>query len=379
MTTALLTTLLLAAPTLEIRVDGDGYLRLGRGAKTVYATRVSLTRVNGALGTADGDLLLPRLAVPSTAKELKVDLEGNVSAGGASLGRLVLGVFPSGTKLTPSGAVFTTTLKPTLANPGEGAVGVIRVGGTAPGNATAPVKPAETEAGKATVTVRMRSEVETDQFSIGDIAAIDGDPELVQRIAAVGMGYSPMLGTDRGLALPHLLGRLRMASIDTRQVTLTVPNGAVVARKAQTVAADQILDAARDAVKARLGIDTPLIAAKPPAALNVTPGEVEITAEPGAMSSTGIPVTVSIRVGGKLAGSRSLVLVPEGGAAGVRAGETVKIQMICNGAVIELEGRAAAAAWVGQTVTVTTTVGEGGKATTMTGTVKGPGLVEVKA
>ncbi|MGV3614633.1 MAG: hypothetical protein ACO1SV_04775 [Fimbriimonas sp.] len=376
MTTALLTTLLLAPPTLEIRVDGDGYLRLGRGAKTVYATKVALTSVGGALGTADGDILLPRLAVPATAKELKVDLEGNVSAGTANLGRLVLATFPVGTKLTPSGTVFTTTLKASLANPGEGAVGVIRVGKPSAPAAAPTTAKAE---GAVTISIRMRSEVESDQFTLGDIAAIDGDPALVSRIAAVGMGPSPMLGTDRGIVAPHLAGRIRMAGIDTKQISLTVPEGAVVARRAQTIAVDQMLDAAREAVRTKLGIDLELVPAKPPAALNVTPGEAEITAEPGAAGTTGIPVTVTVRIAGKLAGTRSFLMVPQGGNTGVRTGETVKVLMICNGATIELEGRAASTGWVGQTVNVTTTAGDKGRTTTLSGTVKAPGVVEVKA
>jgi hypothetical protein len=380
MTSALLTTLLLSTPTLQIRVDGDGYLRLARAGKAVYATKVGLTAVDGALGTAEGDLILPRIAVPASAKELKVDLEGNVSAGTASLGRLVLATFPASAKLTSSGTVFTTTLKPSLANPGEGLAGVIRMGGKSTGTTlkttTSSVAPQE---GKATITVRMRSEIETDQFTLGDIAEIDGDPALVARIASVPMGPSPMLGTDRGLAAPHLVGRIRMVGINTTGLALNVPAGAVVARKAQTIETDLILESAREAVRAKLGIDLPLVAAKPPAALNVTPGEYQMTAEPGAAGTSGIPVTVTVRVAGKTAGTRSFLLVPEGGSAGVKIGETVKVLMICNGATIEVEGRASSSGWVGQTVNVTTTSGEKGRTTTLSGTVKAPGVVEVKA
>lgn len=380
MTTALLTTLLLSTPTLEIRVDGDGYLRLGRGAKTVYATKLALTTVNGALGTAEGDILLPRLSVPASAKDLKVDLEGNVRAGTADLGRLVLATFPTGTKLTASGTVFTTSLKPSLANPGEGAVGVIRMGKTAAGSAvpstTASVAAQE---GKATVMVRMRTELEKDQFTLGDVAEIDGDPALVSRLAAIGMGASPMLGTDRGLVAPHIAGRIRMVGINTNQISLNVPFGSVVARRAQTIDPERFLTAARDAVKAKLGIELELIAAKPPAPLNVTPGEFELSAEAGALGSAGVPVTVTVKIAGKTAGSRSFILVPEGGSAGVKVGDNVKVLMICNGATIEVEGRASSAGWIGQTVNVTTTAGDKGRTTTLTGTVKAPGVVEVKA
>lgn len=379
MTSALLTTLLLSTPTLEIRVDGDGYLRLARAGKAVYATKVGLTAVDGALGTAEGDLILPRIAVPASAKEFKVDLEGNVSAGTANLGRLVLATFPASAKLTASGTVFTATLKPSLSNPGEGLAGVIRMGGKSTAAAAKTTSSVAAQEGKATITVRMRSEIETDQFTLGDIAEIDGDPALVARIAGVPMGPSPMLGTDRGLAAPHLVGRIRMVGINTTGLALNVPAGAVVARKAQMIEADLILESAREAVRTKLGIDLPLVASKPPAALNVTPGEYQMTAEPGAAGTTGIPVTVTVRVAGKNAGTRSFLLVPEGGSAGVKIGETVKVLMICNGATIEVEGRASSSGWVGQTVNVTTTSGEKGRTTTLSGTVKAPGVVEVKA
>jgi hypothetical protein len=380
MTSALLTTLLLSTPTLEIRVDGDGYFRLAREGKAVYATKLGLTAVNGALGTAEGDLILPRIAVPASAKDLKVDLEGNVSAGAASLGRLVLATFPASAKLTASGTVFTTPIKPSLANPGEGLTGVIRMGGKAASGpapkTTSSVAPQE---GKASVTVRMRSEIETDQFTLGDIAEIDGDPALVSRLAGVPMGASPMLGTDRGLAAPHLVGRIRMVGVNTNQISLNVPAGAVVARKAQTIETEQMMEAAREAVRTKLGVDLDLAPSKPPAPLNVTPGEFQITADTGAMATTGIPVTITVRVGGKIAGTRNFLLVPQGGSVGVKVGETVKVLMICNGATIELEGRASSAGWVGQTVNVTTAAGENGRQTTLSGTVKAPGVVEVKA
>lgn len=382
MTTALLTTLLLSTPTVEIRVEGDGYLRLGRGTKAVYATKIALTTVDGALGTADGDILLPRLAVPATAKEIRVDLEGNVSAGAASLGRLVLATFPTGTKLTASGTVFTTTLKPSLANPGEGTVGVIRMG-KAPASSSSQTTSAKTTTaaveGKASVLVRMRTELEKDQFTLGDVAEIDGDPALVSRLAAIGMGAAPMLGTDRGLVATHIVGRIRMIGINTNQITLDVPLGSVVARKAQTIEAEQFLTAARDAVKAKLGIDLDLTANKPPSPLNVTPGEYDLSVDSGALGSAGVPVTVTVKIGGKTAGSRSFILVPAGGSAGVKVGDSVKVLMVCNGATIEVEGRASSAGWIGQTVNVTTTAGDGGKSTTLTGTVKAPGVVEVKA
>lgn len=379
MTSALLTTLLLSTPTLEIRVDGDGYFRLAREGKPVYATKLGLTAVGGALGTAEGDLLLPRIAVPASAKELKVDLEGNVTAGTANLGRLVLATFPAGAKLTASGTVFTTTLKASLANPGEGIAGVIRMGKAQMGGATATPKTAAVQEGKATVTVRMRTEIETDQFTLGDIAEIDGDPALVARLAGVPMGASPMLGTDRGLAAPHLVGRIRMVGVNTNQISLNVPAGATVGRKSQTIETEQILEAAREAVRTKLGIDLDLAPSKLPAPLNVTPGEFQITADTGAMASTGIPVTITVKAGGKIAGTRNFLLVPQGGSVGVKVGETVKVLMICNGATIELEGRASSAGWVGQTVNVTTTAGDKSRPTTLSGTVKAPGVVEVKA
>lgn len=375
MTVALFTALLLAPPTLDIRVEGDGYLRLGRGSDVVYTTRTRLTPVSGAVGTVEGDLLLPRLPIAGTVKTITIDLEGTVKADGATVGRIVLAIFPNGTKPSPAGSVLTSAIKPKLANPGEGIAGVIRTGAPPVTRTATPVVANETSEMKATVTIRARSEVEANQFTVGDIASIDGDPNLVRRIADVVMGPSPILGTERGLVTAHIVARIRYAGIDVNGVVVNTPSGASVVRKTQAVTPEQMVEAAIEAAKARSGLNIPLVATKKPGLLNAMPGQLEIAAEPGPVTATGISVSLTIKVDGKYAGSRSVLLVPEGGLTGVKSGDPVRIRMTCNGAVIEMDGKSSGSAWIGQTVTVTTVDGK----STLQGKLVAPGVVEVKA
>lgn len=373
MTLALLTTLLLAGPSLDVRVEGDGYLRLGRGPRTVYATRASLARVNGALGTASGDLLLPRLPIPASG-DLQIDLEGNVTAGKTSVGRLVLARFPQGTRLTPTEGAFTTITRPTLVNPGEGDAGVIRSGAT-----RANAGPSNEAATGVTINIPARSEVEGEQFTIGDIAKIDGDPALVTAVAAVNMGYAPVVGSDRGLLSVHVISRIRLAGIDAKKVTLNMPPTATVVRRAQIVTPTQMVEAAQQAVQSKLGINIKLVATKDPMSLPAPPGQVELSADAGTFVPAGIPVTITARIGSRIVGTRMLTMIPADGTGGVRTGETVQVRMICNGAAIELTGRVTTNGWVGQTVTVQASTGDATHPTLLNGIVTAPGVVEVKA
>jgi hypothetical protein len=368
MTTALLTTLLLAPPTLTVRVEGDGYLRLAKDGRLAYATTVTLTEVSGALGTTDGQLILPRLPMSASAKALAVDLEGNVQVDGSKIGRLVLALFPKGK--------VAKGVAPKLGNPGEGVNGVIRTD-AAPATPETP-KVSKVPEAKVLVIVRLNSEIDGEKIRLGDVATIDGDVALVERLAGLDLGASPLLGTSRGIAKTSLLSRIRFAGIDPKSVDLQVPEGATVARKSQLIPADTLVQTASDAIRKRLGVNTDFVAVKPPSPITAPPGDFEAVAEPGTTSSNGVPVTVTVRVGGKPVGSRLIVLMPATGSVGVRAGEEIRVRLLCNGAVVELEGKAGANGWIGQTVTLTASVTPNGRPTTLSGTVVAEGLVEVK-
>src|SRR5438105_25286 len=124
---------LLASPVpLSIHVEGEGYLRLAKEGRVVYATSAKLDVVGGKLGSA-GATFLPAIQISASAEALDVDLEGNVfiksSAGRTLAGRLVLALFPANASLLDDGAFKTAADRPRLGNPGEETNGVIRTEG----------------------------------------------------------------------------------------------------------------------------------------------------------------------------------------------------------------------------------------------------------
>lgn len=366
------TTLLLmaAAPTLRVRVEGDGYLRFANADRLVYASRATLTVVGGALATPDGAILLPRIVVPASASRFSIDLEGNVQIASATIGRIVLADFPDGNRMTELGAFFVPSLRPKLANPGEGRMGVIRTDG---GPAPVQVKTVE---GKANVVVNARSEIEGETILLREIAAITGPAPLVERLNQIELGPAPYTGTERGIASVHVSARVRSAGINPDRVNLIVPAGAVVVRQSQKITTERLLAEAQEAVRRALGLETEFTAVKPPLPVMVPPGEPQIVPAVGVPNSSGVTVALSIKVGERLVSTRSVSLVPLPGNRGVQKGEAVRVRLVRHGAVIEMDGKSLSAGWVGQAVTVETVAGD--KPTIHTGTVRGPGVVEVK-
>ncbi|HVL39492.1 MAG TPA: hypothetical protein VM328_08900, partial [Fimbriimonadaceae bacterium] len=115
----------------KVRVEGEGYLRFVRDGRVVYAKEAALQAIDGKLCHSEGAPVIPTISV---AAPFMVNLEGNVVAGGKSVGRLVLAHFPASASLRPDGPFLVAAERPRLAEPGEGDSGVIRsVGVATPG------------------------------------------------------------------------------------------------------------------------------------------------------------------------------------------------------------------------------------------------------
>src|SRR5579862_8614347 len=95
-----------ALTPVKVHVDGAGYMRFVRDGRVVYAKTATFVSIDGSLGS-EGAKLLPEIPVPTTAPTITVDLQGNVDAGTAHLGRLVLAIFPAGTTSRTTDSFFT--------------------------------------------------------------------------------------------------------------------------------------------------------------------------------------------------------------------------------------------------------------------------------
>lgn len=159
----------------------------------------------------------------------------------------------------------------------------------------------------ARVVVRSESEVSAAQFTLGDVAEIDGpDAALVAALKAVVGGASPLPGATRTLTAQGLLMRMRYCKLDTGRIEMVFPPSAVVRRVSAAVPPSEILDAARESLlAARPALREEAVVTAVPVALNlnVPPGKRQITA--GAPQGEGelVRVPVQLLVDGVLAKS----------------------------------------------------------------------------
>ncbi len=372
-------------PALYVRIEGDGYLRFAKGTQIVYARQAKLTPTAQGLVASDGSMLVPRLVAPANTTKLAVSLDGAISAqspaGTKSLGRLVIAVFDAKAGFVKVGNYVSTTAKPTLTNPGEWIAGVIRstplvATKTTQGNQVSkPNVQTGSEAfykPTAEVVINSTSQVKSDHILLGEIAKIDGDPELKEKLSAVDFGKAPIYGAKRGMTLIHVRANILAAHIDLTNVKITVPEGASVERESQRVEPSDIAKAVSDALKSKFGFDTKLQEKHTIYASNVPLGKLNLDVTQLTMGNSEVSGYVDISVDGKLVNSTrveyELPALP-----GVKRGDVVRLRMKSNFATVEVSGKAASAAYLGQTLSVQTDNG-----TTVTGTLIGANLVEVK-
>jgi len=383
---ALLPTLLLAPAAVDVRVDGEGYLRFVREGRVVYAKAATLHVQNGKVCHTNGPAVIPTLAAPNGAS-LEVDLEGYVrAAGGGLLGRLVLALFPTGTTLAESGGFATCAERPHVGNPGEDTNGVIRSGGkpveavrapvpSGPKPATADPRPSTGITKGAVVTVRPATQVAGESILLGEVATIEGEGALAAQLSSVVLGDTPPLGIARILDRDRIVTRIRAAKIETADLLILVPERAEARRKAATVTHDQFVKAATAFVLEKLGAATPVRSPDTLPDMDVPEGTLELRAQSMSQNGANLSVVVSVQVDGKPLRSRTVRLLTDLAEAGVRQGATVKVLLRSGGAVIETTGTARKTGLVGQSVEVDIKLDQ---RTTHTGIVTAPGIVEVK-
>ena len=379
----------IASPTLSIKVDGEGYFRFVLGNKVAYARQVRLIVSNGKLSAADGSSLLPSVFIPEQATKLSVSLDGKISGTifgrEKQLGSRVLAMFTGMPSFKPVGLLSLSATKATVAAPGEGLAGVIRPIVKPQNNdsntLTLQTKPygfppngynASTKIlAKSEVKVKFTSEVNTEVLTLGDVADISGDSQLVEKLKNVDLGKSPILGTKKSLSTLLVKALISSQGVDMRQVSLTVPTGAVVERKAQRISPEEIAIAVQEAFKKKLNVDTIL---EPKGKINsmmVPPGTVSFEVSNTQLNPSDISTTVDISVDGKLANSLHLrydiTQLPQ-----IKRGDVVRLRLISNTAKVEVNAKAKGTAFLGQSVTVETDNG-----TIHTGRLIGPSIVEV--
>jgi hypothetical protein len=390
-----------AGPAVDVRVDGDGYLRFAQDARVVYAAKVKLVVHDGKIETSDGAGLLPPIDAPGSLSSLTVDLQGNVigttTTGNVTLGRLVLAIFPQGTSMTQASGFLTASVRPSLGNPGEDTNGVIRTGEdaksaeihhqTSPKRDPEVIKPVmkpKTDVDKGSqestdwkgapqIIVSQTTEISTEQFTLADVAQIHAKPALADQLSKIVLGDSPAAGLPRALVAPQILSKIRQAGIDPTGFDVQIPIGSTIKRASQVVTVDQWSSAAIGAVEKSLGTDVPMTADVSSVEFRAPLGQLELRIENCVQAQMTYTVTVAVFVDGKRFNSRIIRVTPDSSAICVKANQDVTISMACGGASVECTGKTRTAGFVGQTVTVATSDG-----TVMTATVVDATHVKVK-
>ncbi len=160
----------------------------------------------------------------------------------------------------------------------------------------------------AGVVVRIPAEVvvRSDDVRLGDVAEIDGEGRLAERLRAVRLGPAPLAGRVHQIDLELIRLRLRQHRIDPSQVEIIAPDRVAMTRAVQVLAGQALLDAATRQGLLHLeqldphGGPYALVPVSRPGDLRVAAGEAELAARIDASPPyTSLAATVTVRVDGR--------------------------------------------------------------------------------
>jgi hypothetical protein len=410
MITTLIASLVLSVPAVDVKVDGEGYLRFAREGRIVYAKSAKLTVSQGKLTALTGESVMPTMVIPEDTISLEITLDGTVLAISKSkskyqAGQFVLGYFENANQVHTDGAFLVSSIRPKLVTPGDQLAGVIRVGAAEskvvippkaqpteppiPVQKATPVtrsktiekkalpKPKNVTPGSVRIDVKLETMVSANTYTVGDIAEVTADADLVEKIKEVPMGTSPLIGIQCPIDKYRLISRLRLAGFEPAKWVINLTAGSTVVRESQKVAQEQFVECATNYGKSLVpsGLGFSSIGAE--REFFAPLGALELKCERFNMGTNSATATVAVFVDGRRINSRLVKLNVTGsnGEAVVRiaSGTRVKIVFRSNGAIVEVQGRTSSSALIGQTVQVISD-----RRTSHTGVLVNPGVVEVK-
>jgi hypothetical protein len=364
----------------EVRVDGEGYMRLALDGKVVFAKSGTLRITNGRLGIGNATFL-PAIPVPAGTRLFVVGLDGTISCEGSSacLGQLVLAMFDAGAPTGTEG-LLSAAGRPKLTNPGEGAAGVIRMAG-GPSPSSAPQRlVAEPSTGKGIeIRLKVAAEVSGEKLVLGDVCDVQGPTTLQEALSRLDLGPAPVLGRSKSIERNSLVSKLRGAGYRPENLLILGAGPIVVTRAADFVPAQQFVDVAQKAALESLGSGWKLTLAQESTDFVVPKGATELRATNVSQRSDEIAVTVEVWVSGKRFNSRTVKFNAVAPPEGVKAGTKVHVQFRKGDLMVEADGIAQKTVSIGGTVDVLIRMGtDKTQDSVHTGTVIAPGVVEVK-
>lgn len=424
---AAFTTLLLLAQApaaadaaFKAKVDGDGFFRFLHEGRAVYLKEASFKVEKGRLCHVSGAPVIPTVAIFGAPEKFTVELDGTIRAHYGETekkaGRFVLALFGPDIRPMESGEWLIAADKPSLGNPGDKENGVIRLV-TEEDEAPAekpPVKPetnSETKpltgqigepektekvekpttpdpnplpagveidrellkAGGVQVILRASSEIEDDRILLGSIADIYAGADLAVRASEIDLGPAPIPGLDRKVNRTAILTRLRALGLKDEQIKIIGPSVADAIRKSQELTHEQFIEAAITGAKDQLGDAVEYKSTTPGTTMLAPSGDVQFVVERVTQGGAKVTAIIAVYVNGQRFNSRTVALEIDAPVVDLRIGQSVKVRVSSNGAIVETTGIVRSIRPELAQVTVETVT----KAT-LTGTYKN-GIVEVKA
>jgi flagella basal body P-ring formation protein FlgA len=168
-----------------------------------------------------------------------------------------------------------------------------------------------TPAAWAGVSVRLPAEavVKSDEISLGDLASIEGDQDLAQRLRQVRLGPAPAPGASHRLDARYLRLRLSEPGLEPERVDLHAPDHVVITRASQVLPGPVLIEAVTRQIQERLdsrsAVDGPIavVALNRPGDLQVPAGAIDIAAtfNPDAPVPGTLAATATVKVDGRSA------------------------------------------------------------------------------
>lgn len=385
----LLTTVLTLAPAeISVRVEGEGYFRLIRDGRAVYAKEATFGASSGKLAAKGGVQTLPAIELPKGAGSLTVGEDGTVRIQSATVGKLMLARFAEGSFLVPEKGYLIARDRPVLGYAGTEGFGKIvsineerrtineksipaSLGIHNPKPKVQNPLPITSE---VRVTIPAEATIEGSRITLGEIATIEGN-ELLKNLD---LGNSPVHGVPTIYSRERILSRLAAQGYDRKNFVLDMPATVRVRRASQIVTPEQLVERGKAAILEKIGLEGELTTEDRQAEIEAPKGELTIAVESISLGRGTASVTLGIRVDGKRFHGRTIRFAGELLEPAVDAGSTVNVRFVANGVVIEVSGRARSAGMVGQTVDVSVTNAETRETTTHPAVIVGRGKVEVR-
>lgn len=229
----------------------------------------------------------------------------------------------------------------------------------------------------ATVVIRPLTEVETKTISLAQIADIAGPDSLRTRLAAVSLGITPRVGSDRVITPITVQSALRAAGIDIATVHVSGPQAAKVRRATRVLPPVELTSFATGWIEANLPDAGPIRQTSPARDLTIASGETKFLVTHSSESPKNVIVTIQILVDGDSQTSQQLVFAKgevEGPASipALKPNQVVRVVLVSGEVAVEVFGQVKGVSGSRATVFIPDT-----KAT-LSGEIQADGSVEVR-